>query len=429
MANKEGSVTTTLVFEETQAGAEHGTVLLRTDGNFPPKFSKPAAYIVSACRRRFDGSLLHSFARDHLVLLICKDPSAADQVRAFATDLLNQMREDVKTFHLRLDGTEALNKTQVTKLASGLGQLQTVEMKGSRSELYGDHAIITTKAPLAWSWPRKLRYRAYSADFEVRLSLVPGQGRAPAARPPHESEQPPSGDEWQSGGRRNHHLEKRPVCRDFARGTCERGEACIFRHALPGLVTKKGKSTDPCRDFRRGRCARDQCKFVHAGDSKIPHKSPADDGDSRAAAAGSPSALGSIRSGTGQISPQPHDGAPALPPSSSSSPSSSSLSPPASALAPSPSSSPSAPTSRPRRRGRGDGSSDGDMEDSPPGSPAAAWTPTPDSPRSDWLKPLALSTPAAPTLVLGQKRSLAQTAAPPAARHAAPLVGAGLKAP
>ena len=83
------------------------------------------------------------------------------------------MREDVKTFHLRLDGTEALNKTQVTKLASGLGQLQTVEMKGSRSELYGDYAIITTKAPLAWSWPRNLRYRAYNADFEVRLSLVP----------------------------------------------------------------------------------------------------------------------------------------------------------------------------------------------------------------------------------------------------------------
>ncbi len=67
-----------------------------------------------------------AFAHGHLALLICGDPSAANQARAFATDLLAQMRENIKTFHLRLDGIEALNKTQVTTLASGLGQLQTL---------------------------------------------------------------------------------------------------------------------------------------------------------------------------------------------------------------------------------------------------------------------------------------------------------------
>jgi hypothetical protein len=113
MGSEEGPAATDPIdFEETQAGAGHGMVLLTTDGEFPQKFSKPAAYLVGACRRHFDGLLHHAFARDHLALLICNDASAADRVRAFATDLFAQMREDAKTFYLRLDGTEALSKAQ-----------------------------------------------------------------------------------------------------------------------------------------------------------------------------------------------------------------------------------------------------------------------------------------------------------------------------
>ncbi len=78
------------------------------------------------------------------------------------------------------------------------------------------------------------------------------------------------------------------------------------------------------------------------------------------------------------------------------------------------------------------------MDDSPSGSPSGSPCPSrtlgpgrptgrpPAAHLDDWLKPLALGTRAAPTPVLGQKRPLAQTPSPPpAARHAAPLVGAG----
>ena len=46
---------------------------------------------------------------------------------------------------------------------------------------------------------------------------------------------------------------KSELCRDFARGTCTRGDKCVFRHAK-----------EACRDAIRGRCTRQNCKFEHA---------------------------------------------------------------------------------------------------------------------------------------------------------------------
>ena len=93
--------------------------------------------------------MLHAYAHDHFVVFVCADTTVADRVRTFASDLLAQMREDSKTFHLRLDGIGAIEEGQVSRLAARLGQLQTVNMMGARSELYGDYAFITTKAPHA----------------------------------------------------------------------------------------------------------------------------------------------------------------------------------------------------------------------------------------------------------------------------------------
>jgi len=91
------------------------------------------------------------------------------------------MVEDAKTFRLRLDGTAALSKALVTELTAKLGQPQSVEMKGSNAEQYGDHAFLTTKAPIGWQWPKKLHFRAYGLDMEVRLSPAP---ESPNASPP-----------------------------------------------------------------------------------------------------------------------------------------------------------------------------------------------------------------------------------------------------
>uniref|UniRef100_A0A2A4JE70 C3H1-type domain-containing protein n=1 Tax=Heliothis virescens TaxID=7102 RepID=A0A2A4JE70_HELVI len=52
------------------------------------------------------------------------------------------------------------------------------------------------------------------------------------------------------------------MCRNFARGTCKKGAACIFAHELilsqlPGVYTF-------CRNFQNSVCAFPKCKFVHA---------------------------------------------------------------------------------------------------------------------------------------------------------------------
>ncbi len=164
------------IFEETHAAADHEVVQL-TVQNLPAKFQKPAAYLLIACKKQF-ASLLHAYAHDHFVVFVCADATVADRVHTFASDLLAQMREDSKTFHLRPDGIGALDKSQVSRLAAQLGQLQTVNMMGSRTELCGDYAFITTKAPDAWSWPQPLRYQIYGVELEARLSLAPARKAA-----------------------------------------------------------------------------------------------------------------------------------------------------------------------------------------------------------------------------------------------------------
>ena len=52
------------------------------------------------------------------------------------------------------------------------------------------------------------------------------------------------------------------MCRNFARGTCKKGAACIFAHELilsqlPGVYTF-------CRNFQNSVCSFPKCKFVHA---------------------------------------------------------------------------------------------------------------------------------------------------------------------
>ncbi|KAJ8736942.1 hypothetical protein PYW07_000213 [Mythimna separata] len=61
------------------------------------------------------------------------------------------------------------------------------------------------------------------------------------------------------------HSEEKPgvtMCRNFARGTCKKGTACIFAHELilsqlPGVYTF-------CRNFQNSVCSFPKCKFVHA---------------------------------------------------------------------------------------------------------------------------------------------------------------------
>ena len=180
----------------------HIAVRLHLPERAPTRFRNPGAYLLTACRKKFEAShLLHAFAHERLIVLICNDDPTSASVRVFANDLLARMVEDAKAFSHRLDGTVALSKALVTELTAKLGQPQSIEMKGSRTEQYGDHAFLTTRAPIDWQWPKKLHFRAYGLDMEVRLSLAPESPNASLSLVP--------GHEVASGGAQGHSDNKR----------------------------------------------------------------------------------------------------------------------------------------------------------------------------------------------------------------------------
>jgi hypothetical protein len=200
----------------------------------------------------------------------------------------------------------------VTELTAKLGQPQSVEMKGSDAEHYGDHALLTTRAPIDWQWPKKLHFRAYGHDMAVRLSLAPG----PNAPPPSDGMEADGWHRVSDRKKRRRAAAKAQLCRDFRRGACDRGESCIFRHGASNICVVSGcqggcgnlhitKATpEACRDFARGRCERGQCRFVHA--SPATAETQAESARTQAARVppaagqGSPAATGLARSGPGR---------------------------------------------------------------------------------------------------------------------------------
>ena len=438
-------------FLNRQPSPDHESVLIALPDQFPERIRNPGQFLLTACNRQFTDCLLHSFALQGIVVLICGDAASAARVRTFANDLLARMTDDNQTFRLRVDGTAALSMALVTELTTTLGRPQSVVMQGSCSELYGDHAYIITQAPLGWKWPKKLPYRAYGLELEALLSLAPNSPEHVGYRnrQPSDSKSAPHGnaapsEEWQRVHRRKRKVVKAQPCRDFMRGTCSRGDSCIFRHVK-----------EACRDAARGRCNRSACKFEHVLEpaaSGVPTPPRTALGARLGVAASSashvPSHGGSSNGGDAEAQPAPLD--------SLVSNSADAVCSPAPSAASSPK---SAHLGRQRRR-RGvssDEDLDEDLDDnlsaSPADSPRPSRTrsrscptdemPAPGSPRSAWLKPLAnLGPSAAPTSVLGVKRPLvrsppqptaASLATSPAAReplqqHAAPRVGASLQA-
>ena len=240
----------------------------------PQRFRNPGPYLVAACKKKFETNcLLHAFAHERLIVLICNNAQTSVSVRSFANDLLARMVEDTRTFRLRIDGTAALSKALVVELTAKLGRPQSVEMKGSQSAQYGDHAFITTRAPTNWQWPKKLHFRAYNLDLVARLSLAPEGPNAPPRADGMEA------DGWHRVSDRKKQrpaAAKTQLCRDFRRGDCGRGESCTFRHGASNICAVSGcqggcgnrhitkATSEACRDFARGRCERRQCKFQHA---------------------------------------------------------------------------------------------------------------------------------------------------------------------
>ncbi|KAM3968729.1 uncharacterized protein ACR2FA_000239 [Aphomia sociella] len=55
---------------------------------------------------------------------------------------------------------------------------------------------------------------------------------------------------------------KKTMCKDFVRGTCKRGESCIYAHELD--LTQLRGVYKFCRDYANGKCKRPLCFFVHA---------------------------------------------------------------------------------------------------------------------------------------------------------------------
>ena len=274
-------------FGDRQPLPGHFSVRLDIPDNLPERFRRPADYILAAVNKKFE--LLHCFSHAKCIVVITADQTLIARIRRFTSELMTTMAQTTKVFRLRVTGVAALSKPLVAELASRLGELIDVKMSGTTAADYADTAFISVRQAVDWRCPSTLPFRAYGLNLEAKLAVT---NDGPAGRTTevahrvqgHEAKRDALADDQDPGWRvveRRRKVTKRELCRDFARGACARGDSCIFRHALPVRDAKKGKSADPCRDFRRGRCARDQCRFEHAGDSKIPHQSPAADGRAR----------------------------------------------------------------------------------------------------------------------------------------------------
>ena len=218
-----------LDFQEKQAQSDCVVRLEIPREGTLEKIRTPASYLLAACHAHFAAELLHSFTHERLIVLICSDAAAASRVRTFAEHTLERMSNSTRTFRFRLNGVSALNKDLVSELISKIGDPQSLEMHGARSDHFGNHAFFTLRQPATWRWPRTLPFKAYGLKFEAQLSLAPESREQVGYRGQQPSSAADDGQEMD--GQRV--LERKPrveACRDFARGACTRGDNCIFRH-------------------------------------------------------------------------------------------------------------------------------------------------------------------------------------------------------
>jgi hypothetical protein len=483
-----GSMDDRTDFGDRQPLPGHLAVRVDVPDNLPEKFRRPAQYILTAVRESHE--VIHAFCHERCVVLIVSDQDRATRIRQFAADLLTNMARTTRIFRLRAEGVASLSKPLVAELVSRLGEIVEIKMNSSRDD-YADTASVVVRQNIDWQCPETLPFRAYGLNLQAKLVVTDAKRPDQAHRVQRQEAKnnAPARDDasWQVVRRPK--VTKVDCCRDFARGTCTRGDKCVFRHAKEacrdaarGRCTRQNckfehepkpdaldlalsapdggsaqhsgnvapsaaASGATCLDFMRGRCVREQCKFAHATS-----------GAAQTQAASAPPVRSRNRPGPAQHSPKPHDG---IPPSSSSSPHSSPVASPvaspssasrssrsssSSSSSPASSSAPASP--KPARR-----SSRFDLLDSPPGSPdnsprparsrSRSWSanemPHPGSPRNFWQKPPTLGLSAMPKSVLGKKRPLTQASSPastsllaeqePQQQHAAPSEGADRQAP
>ena len=182
------------------------------------------------------------------------DQDRATRIRQFAADLLANMALTTRTFRLRVEGVASLSKPLVAELASRLDEIVELKMNGTRDD-YSDTASVIVRQSIDWQCPETLPFRAYGLNLQAKLLVtdakrpeVPHQVQGREAK---HNATARDGVSWQAGRRPK--VTKAERCRDFARGTCTRGDKCVFRHAK-----------EACRDAIRGRCTRQNCKFEHA---------------------------------------------------------------------------------------------------------------------------------------------------------------------
>ena len=448
-------------FEDRQPLPGHFPVRLNIPDNLPERFRRPAEYILTAVNKQ-QFEFLHAFSHEHCIVFIAADQTLAARIRQFTSELLATMAQTTKVFRLRVKGVAALSKPLVAELASCLGELIEVKMNGNTVDNYADTALISVRQAVDWQFPSTLHFRAYGLNFEAKLALAtdgpPGRTFSEVAHraQSHEAKHNvPAGADagWRVVGRKPK-VTKLECCRDFARGTCTRGDKCAFRHAK-----------EACRDAARGRCTRQKCMFDHASKSdalalaaSAPEGHPeqrrggapapaaalellqAPPGAPRSQAASGPSSSSST-SPSSSSAAAAEAAAAAAAAEASSSPSSPSFSSPSSSRS-SPSSPPSTASTSPaprRRRHWSRNSSDVDQDSSPPGSPADSPRPSPSrsrsrsrscppvshnsrssagarrrprspcpqpgSPREDWTKPPSVSPPGQPLKKKSNTRS------------------------
>ncbi len=190
--------------------------------------------------------VIHAFCHERWVVLIVSDQDRATRIRQFAraADLLANMALTTRTFRLRAEGVASLSKPLVAELVSRLGEIVELKMNSTRDD-YADTESVIMRQSIDWQCPETLPFRAYGLNLQAKLVVTDGK-RPDGARRVQSQEAKHNALAHDAGWKvvRRPKVSKRDSCRDFARGTCTRGDDCVFRRcaATPPTGTARANS-------------------------------------------------------------------------------------------------------------------------------------------------------------------------------------------
>ena len=245
-----------------------------------PAIRDVAAYVAAALRSSVaaDPKVLFLEAHQNVVTTITSDLALTTSICKEGVALAQRLcAPPAKITRLRLAGVGGMHSSHLRDMLSLYGEVKSIQMvtplNRGPTPVYGTAAFASLVATCPI--PPSVECESEGQTFTVTLSdsFASVARRSPGAvlKPPGEEEL----DEQQPQPASERH-----ACRDWARGTCQRGPGCRFSHdprarcvqpaAVPECAGQdaKGTATPTCRDWLRNKCTRTQCRFQHRGTSR-----------------------------------------------------------------------------------------------------------------------------------------------------------------